>query len=69
MPNELAPEGKVFVCLACGKRSRDLYGTQAINKSWDESCMLNAQLFEEKSLTIINDHVYSIKEDNNVFPG
>lgn len=44
MPNEVAPEGTLWVCMACGKTSRDLYGEQAINKGWDESCVLNAAL-------------------------
>ena len=39
----------MFVCGACGKRSRDLYGEQRIDRGWDESCMLNAVLcYEEK---------------------
>lgn len=42
--NKIAPEGEVFVCGACGKRSRDRYGSEAIDQGWDESCMLNAVL-------------------------
>lgn len=44
MPNRIAPEGEIFVCGACGKRSRDQYGYEAIDRGWDESCMLNAVL-------------------------
>lgn len=42
--NRFAPEGEVFVCSACGKRSGDRYGSLAIDHGWDESCMLNAVL-------------------------
>lgn len=50
MSNEFAPDGAVFVCGACGKRSKDRYGNQKISHGWDESCMLNAVLCDEKSL-------------------
>ena len=47
--NKVAPEGQVYVCGACGKQSRDLYGFQKISSGWDESCMLNAVLcYEQK---------------------
>jgi len=52
MPNEIAPAGAVYVCGACGKRSRDLYGDQAISRGWDESCMLNAILCDEETLVM-----------------
>lgn len=42
--NHTAPEGQVWVCGACGKRSQDRYGFQNISYGWDESCMLNAVL-------------------------
>ena len=48
--NKEAPEGQVFVCAACGKRSRDKYGYQKIDRLWDESCMLNSVLVYEDSL-------------------
>lgn len=50
--NAGAPEGQVWVCGACGKRSRSRYGLDgmAIDRGRDESCMLNAVLcFEEKN--------------------
>ena len=59
MANVISPPGAVFVCNACGKRSRDLYGKQKISLGWDESCMLNAILCEEKSLFIEGDTVLS----------
>jgi len=50
--NKVAPESQVFVCAACGKRSKDRYGDQKIDRGWDVSCMLNAVLcYEEKSET------------------
>ena len=48
MANDVAPEGQVFVCSACGKRSKDRYGDQAIDHWWDESCMLHAVLCYDK---------------------
>lgn len=50
--NTIAPAGQVWVCGACGKRSRDQYGYQAISRGWDESCMLNAVLCLESSLKL-----------------
>lgn len=49
---ELAPEGKVWMCCICGKRSKTRYGfdsqnkTTAIDSGWDESCMMHAQLVD-----------------------
>ncbi len=48
--NIVAPEGQLWICAACGKRSKDRYGDQAIDRSWDVSCTLNAVLcYEEKN--------------------
>jgi hypothetical protein len=52
---DLAPEGKTWVCCACGKTSRSRYGFDAQNKSvamhgWDESCMLHAALADDRQL-------------------
>lgn len=44
--NQIAPEGKVWMCGACRKKSRDLYGNQALDYGWDESCVLNAVLVD-----------------------
>lgn len=55
MPNEKAPEGFVWVCFACGKRSRDKYGEQAINRGWDVSCMMNSNLVDESKLVLGDD--------------
>ena len=46
---------KVWVCLACGKMSKDKYGEQALNKGWDVSCMLNSQEFDSDRLVIGDD--------------
>ncbi len=52
-----APEGQIYVCAACGKRSRTRYGFDDNNQNvgpshgWDESCMLNAVLcYEQRDL-------------------
>jgi hypothetical protein len=61
LANEVAPQGKVFVCGACGKRSRDRYGEQAISSGWDESCMLNCALYDENKLVLKNGRVVQVK--------
>lgn len=48
-PEQDAPPGTVWVCRACGKRSSNRYNA-TISAGWDESCMLNAVLCDEKSL-------------------
>lgn len=50
--NRLAPEGCVYVCAACGKRSEDLYGEFKADVFWDESCMINAVLARKSHLVI-----------------
>lgn len=50
-----APEGQVFVCLACGKQSQDKYGIRKISPGWDESCMLNSSLCHKDKLTYDKD--------------
>ena len=54
---ELAPRGKVWVCQACGKRSRTRYGFDAeknrvCDHGWDESCMMNAELITDVNETL-----------------
>ena len=63
MSNQLAEEGQVFVCGACGKRSKDLYGAQRISYGWDESCMLNAILcWEDKLVLSIYGQVLKVED-------
>lgn len=50
---DLAPEGQVYVCGACGKTSYTQYGFDENDQSqadsgWDESCMMNAVLCYER---------------------
>jgi hypothetical protein len=54
---EFAPEGTIYVCLACGKTSKTRYGFDEQNKrtsmpGWDESCMMNCDLFKIKDLVL-----------------
>ena len=65
--NKVAPKGYVFVCLACGKRSRDRYGMKPISYGWDVSCTLNCDMFREEDL-VLNEHdgrVTEIKANTN----
>jgi len=48
--NRFAPEGKLWVCHACGKTAKDRYGGKDAMDMWDESCMLNSELFDESDL-------------------
>ena len=41
----IAPGGKIWQCCACGKMTRNRYGEEG---GWDESCMLNAILVDDK---------------------
>ena len=58
--NEVAPAGQIFVCFACGKRSRDKYGDQALDKFWDVSCVLNSGLCYEDKLELKEGRVVKI---------
>lgn len=60
--NKVAPVGQVYVCLACGKRSRDKYGNQSISYGWDASCMLNCDVFNEEDLVMENGRVIKIND-------
>lgn len=44
MTDNIAPEGKQWLCMMCGKRAKDLYGDP--RTSWDESCSMNAVLVD-----------------------
>lgn len=55
MSNQHAKHGQVFVCEACGKRSQDKYGNNAIDRGWDVSCMLHAVLCLENSVVFDKD--------------
>jgi len=59
MDNKVAPPGAVFVCIACGKRSRDLFGDRKIDRGWDVSCILNSLLCRESSLVMSGGRVTS----------
>lgn len=64
--NDVAPEGHVFVCLACGKRSKDRYGNQPLQRGWDVSCALNSDMFPIEHLVMENGRVVSIKGEEDV---
>jgi hypothetical protein len=58
--NERAPDGQVWVCQACGKRSRDLYGDEPLSYGWDESCILHAALLPEDRLVLKGSRVVEV---------
>lgn len=47
-----APEGTVWVCLACGKRARNRV-SGGIDRFWDESCYMHAELVYEWAVEVI----------------
>jgi len=60
--NKIAPEGKIWVCVCCGKTSSDLYGeAEDTSKGWDASCVMNASLFDKKDLVYDSGRVVEIK--------
>lgn len=51
MTGRIAPKGKIWVCMACGKfQLTDRYGAEDGSSGWDESCMLNSELFDVDSI-------------------
>ena len=64
MANKDAPDGHVFICTACGKRSRDLYGFRAVSYGWDVSCTLRAALVREDRLKIEDGLVVFVAPDD-----
>lgn len=52
MEERVAPDGKLWVCGACGKVAKDRYGIDGEHSfGWDASCMMNAVLcYEQKKL-------------------
>ena len=58
---------KIWVCLACGKRSNDQYGNNPINMGWDASCVLNSIEIDPDLLVIKDDRVVEILEHREDF--
>jgi len=50
-PDRFAPDGFLWVCLACGKTASDRYGIKgAFSYGWDESCSMNSSMFAKSRL-------------------
>lgn len=60
--DHVAKPGRVWVCLACGKRSRDRYGRAPVDRGWDVSCFLYAVLCREDRLVIEGGRVVRVEE-------
>ena len=54
---------KIWVCLACGKRSNDVYGEKPIDRGWDASCALNSIEVDPDHLIIKDNRVVGIKNE------
>jgi len=50
--SEKVPEGFVWVCMVCGKRSHDKFGDEPISAGWDESCVLNSSIVKNEHLVL-----------------
>lgn len=51
MPDDrIAPDGKLWVCTACGKTAKNRHGPPNADQGWDESCVLNSHLFNKDEL-------------------
>ena len=66
--NTTAPQGQIFVCVACGKLSRDRYGNDKVSHGWDENCMMSAILCRESHLVFQDGRVIEVKEGGVVDP-
>lgn len=44
MSEQYAPAGKVWLCMMCGKTTKDCYSDE---RGWDESCVMNCILVDE----------------------
>lgn len=49
-PEDIAPEGKLWVCFACGRTQKNRYGGDG--SGWDASCYVNSELVDETRLVI-----------------
>lgn len=64
--NKVAPNGECYVCEACGKVSRDEWGSLAHSHGWDESCILNCVLTDDpKYVRKLEDIEASISETSS----
>ena len=61
--SHIAPEGTIWVCGACGKTARSLYGDPPHPLGWDESCMVNAARCIESSLVYEDGRVVKADPD------
>ncbi len=59
MTQDIAQDGWVYVCMACGKTAKDPYNGP---RGWDESCFLNCELIEESKLVYRDGSVVEVKE-------
>jgi len=59
----IAPDGRVWVCLACGKYTKDKFGS---DMGWDVSCVLNSVLCNVDELVYENGRVSKIESTTDV---
>jgi hypothetical protein len=59
---DIVSDDLIFVCLFCGKTSKSKYGFDKVGKNcaqygWDESCMMNCELFKKDSIVKVRDNI------------
>lgn len=61
----IAPDGKLWVCFACGKTAKDKFGGALAMEGWDASCMINSGLVDIDKLVFneTENRVVMIKGD------
>lgn len=70
---DIAPEGHIWVCLACGKTSKTKYGFTSDDKSccdlgWDASCVLNSQMLPVDRLVFEGKRVVKVSVEADPGP-
>lgn len=54
---------KIYVCMACGKRSNDKLGDKPIDRGWDVSCSINSvECYEDECVLGEDGRVIEIKK-------
>ena len=56
MDNEVAGPGEIFVCIDCGRLSKDRHGHHKVHSGWSRTCSLNAVRYRQSDLHLDHRH-------------
>ena len=59
----MSKNNTMWVCLACGKRSRDRYGKEETDRGWDVSCFINSVLVDMDKVQTKNGRIENVPKD------